>query len=113
MKPVKEVTIELPPEHGWKRYRVARLFEADWETGAAYFKSLGYRNFLTSPATIIPTTFNCEKQMSFHPNAVVMTLFAEAHTCNQPKGWTGEVQIPPQHRRNEWHEEIELAVYIP
>lgn len=100
-------------ENGWYRQTIKRKYSADWETGAAHFKRLGYTNWLTLPATIIPMTFNREKVLEFHPNAVVMVVFAQASTYNQPKGWTGEVQIPMNERQNEWLEKIEQVVYAP
>lgn len=106
-----EVTGESRP--GWVRQKITRRFEADWETGAAHFKRLGYANWLTLPATIIPMTFNREKVLEFYADAVVAIVFAEATTCNQPRSWKGEVQIPEALRKNEWCEIIEQEVFRP
>jgi hypothetical protein len=85
-------------------YRKIQYY-ANWEDGSRFFKSKGYKNYLTLPSTIIPQHFSKYLELIQYINASVWFFFGEAITINQPKNWTGEVQIPPERRENIWIEE--------
>lgn len=103
--PTSERIVDVPMDDGWVERSIHRTYDADWETGVRYFRSFGYRNTLTLPNEIIPMQFGIERVIHIHPNAVVIVKWAEASTYNQPKDWTGDVQLDPDKRQNVWRED--------
>jgi hypothetical protein len=106
MKPKYEWIINRPVDDGWTEQRIRRMYNADWEDGSRYFRSLGYRNALPLHPTVIPMQFDLENVIYMYPNAVVIVECAVASTYNQPKNWTGEIQLDVDKRQNEWREDI-------